>query len=129
MTASKSINLVVPVPVWNGLVDYQRTGPLGYETVVPADGVEISIGTLIKYLITAYGELPKGQPSDLQITDVCDIIEELELGNKQVSVRTNNHKLLDATTHERTVYLISAMVNCSIPIPDVFDGYYPIDND
>lgn len=124
--ATSAINISIPIPCWNGLQQYKEKGPLGYETVVTS-GVDIAMSALIKYIATAFGELPKGESSDLLVRDVCDIISELNLRSRQIVIRTDNPKLLEATAKERTMFLVSGMVNASIPIPQVFDGYYTID--
>lgn len=120
--ATKSINVVIPQPVWEALEQYIETGPVGYETAA-SDGIDITIGSLIKYIMTAYGETLADNPNDLVIQNLWDTLEEERPTNRQKSIRTASAKLLDATASERTQFLISGIVNLMIPIPGVFDGY------
>lgn len=119
---TKSINIVIPQPVWVALEQYIETGPVGYETAA-SDGIDITIGSLIKYIMTAYGETLADNPNDLVIQDLWDVLSEDNASNRQKSVRTASEKLINATTSERTQFLISGIVNLMIPIPGIFDGY------
>lgn len=126
MAATDAINISIPKLVWDGLVNYKDKGPLGYESVV-TDGIDIAMSALIKYIATAYGELPDENSDDLLVQDVMDVLSEFNYKSRQIVIRTSNQKLIRATAKQRTLYLISGMVNAAIPIPDVFDGYYVID--